>query len=246
MGTTGLQLQTKVEISLTNTSATGESEDIRVLTVDYEDTQNFISIQVARGLASDDYLVSAQERPVALQDITQDVWLKLLRTTHSANGRIESPKGYISSISQTVFIDEIRSRKRKYTERLPLDQNGELLQGKALITVSQGMGDPLTEYELKEFVTEVVDAVLKFPPKKMAAMLRFLWDEIGNMFPLKEMVQQHGIDVERIPAPRTLKEVQRFRSLVSLARMELRQKFNRPTGDERLASSRPGVPRSKP
>ena len=139
MGTTGLQLQTKVEISPASTSATGKGEDTCPLILDYEDTQNLISTQIARHLSSDSYLVSTEERPVALQDITQDIWLKLLRTTHSANGGIESPKGYISSISKTVFIDEMRSRKRKYAGSLPLDQNGELLQGKVLLTVSQGM-----------------------------------------------------------------------------------------------------------
>ncbi len=121
----------------------------------------------------------------------------------------------------------MRSRKRKYAGSLPLDQNGELVQGKVLLTVSQGMGDPVIEYELKEFITEVVDAALQLPPKEKATMLRVLWDEIGNIFPLEEMLQQHGIDVERIPCPRTLKELQRFHSLLSVARKKLRAKFKR-------------------
>src|SRR5438132_8077919 len=114
MRTTGLQLQTKGEISPARTSATGESEITCALILDYEDIQNLVSTQIARRLSTDSHLVSTEERPVALQDITQDVWLKLLRTTHSANGWIESPKCYISSISKTVFIDEMRSRKRKH------------------------------------------------------------------------------------------------------------------------------------
>lgn len=84
---------------------------------------------------------------------------------------------------------------------------------------------------MKEFITAIIDEVVQLPPKQRYVMICVLKDEVGHSFPLIEISNKHGIDIVSIIWPRDPKELQRLRSLVSVARRTLREKFNRPIGN---------------
>ena len=114
--------------------------------------------------------------------------MKLLLATKSLELEITSPAGYVASAARSESIDEIRRRKRKRTFPLPLDQDGELSQGKVLFPVQQGMRDPAIEYELKEWITEVIDVVVQLPQKQVYAIVCAMKDEVEDTSLLAEPV----------------------------------------------------------
>src|SRR5205085_6783159 len=112
----------------------------------------------------------------------------------------------------------IRRRQSKLTSPLPMDQDGELYQGRVLLVPSDGMQDPAFEFERKELIAEVVNDVLTLPPIQRYAMICTLKDEIGDTFPLAETFRKHGIDIETINWPRERMELQKLQSSLSVAR----------------------------
>jgi hypothetical protein len=140
--------------------------------------------------------------------------------------KIVSAKHYLDRIVRSACIDEIRSCKRKYASSLPLDADGELQQGKVLLTASQESDDPAEEYELKEFITEIIDEVVQLPTRQRYVMICVLKDEVGQTFPLAEAFKKHGIDTTTIEWPDDPLELQRLCSLLSQARKTLRGKYD--------------------
>jgi DNA-directed RNA polymerase specialized sigma24 family protein len=226
MEKTKLHLQTEME---TSTVDAPEKSKSNVILLNPEAFQHYITSSVNRHLLRTSLdLIPSGERSFVIEDVSQNSWLKLLTTKKSSEVEMTSPKGYVASVVRSESIDEIRRRKRKSAIPLPLDQDGEVLQSRALLAVHEGMRDPADEYELKEFVTEIVDEILQLPSKQKYVMICVLKDEIGHTFCLTEIFQEHGIDIEAIHWPREAKELQQLRSLLSVARRTLRKKFDRP------------------
>ena len=231
MDKTNLHLQTEMETIMASTPSPGENKSNVTILLDLEAFQNYISVLVTYRISRTSYdLVPFEERPDVIMDVTQNAWVKLLLSTNSLKVEINSPRGYLGSIANSEFIDEIRRRKRKFSTPLPLDFDGEVSQGKILLSVHPGMRDPAIEYEEKEFIAEIIDAVLQLPPKQMYVMICILKGEIGQTSPLAEIFLAHGINIEAINWPEEPKELQRLRSLSSVARKTLRKKFNRSPG----------------
>ncbi|HYB01154.1 MAG TPA: hypothetical protein VED37_13130 [Ktedonobacteraceae bacterium] len=161
-----------------------------------------------------------------VKDISQTVlfkfWLKLASdTTH-----IKAPIAYMNRIVFSQCIDVARLNKRK---PLPMTKylDRQIAGGDVMIFASEGMGDPAVEYELKEFISEIIDEVVQLPPKQQYVMICVLKDEVAHIFPLAELFSKHGIEITHVTWPQDPKELQRLRSLLSVARRTLREKFNR-------------------
>lgn len=228
MDTSEQHLQRNREISQMGTSPAGNGERCVTSLLNPAAFQNYISVVVTSCIAYASYnLVPLEERSDVIKDVSQNTWLKLLSTANSSAIEIISPRGYISVVAHSESIDEIRRRKRKHTFPLPVGEDGEMLQGNILLTTCQGMRDPATEYELKEFITEIIEAVVQLPPKQRYAVICALKDEVEHTFPLAEVFRAQGIDIDSIHWPREPKELQRVRSLLSVARKTLREQFNR-------------------
>jgi hypothetical protein len=228
MDKTKLHLQTEMETSLANAPTSEKSKSATLLLLDLEVFQNYISALVTLRISCTSHdLVPLEERHAVIEDVSQNSLLKLWSAANLSETKIDSPAAYTARIVRSESIDEIRRRKRKPTVPLPLDQNGEILQSKALLTVSQGTRDPAIEYEFKEFFTEVIDAVVQLPSKQRYIMICVLKEEVGSIFPLAEMFMKYGIDIAHINRPEDPNELQRFHSLLSVARRTLREKFCR-------------------
>lgn len=145
-------------------------------------------------------------------------WLRLI----SDKRPLTSPKAYIGCIVRSRCVDIVRRRKGKSTLPLPVDQDGELYQGRVMLIPGAGMQDPAIEYERKELITEVVDDVLKLPPHQQYAMICVLKDEVGDTFPLVETFRKHGVDIAIVDWPHKAAELQKLQSSLSVARRKLR------------------------
>jgi DNA-directed RNA polymerase specialized sigma24 family protein len=221
--------QAEMDTTLANVSPTLERKNNPRLLLNFESSQNIISTIVTSRISCTSYdLISPEERSALINDVTQNTWMKLLLATKARELEITSPAGYVASAARSESIDEIRRRKRKRTFPLPLDQDGELSQGKVLFPVQQGMRDPAIAYELKEWITEVIDVVVQLPQKQVYAIVCAMKDEVEDTALLAELFRAHRIDIASMIWPQDPKELQRLRSLLSVARRTLREKFMRP------------------
>ena len=164
----------------------------------------------------------AEEFPEEINDLAQSTLIAFWQRLNSEKGQINSPKAYISHIVHSRGVDMIRQRQRKPIFPLPVDQDGELYQGRVILIPSDGMQDPALEFERKEFITEVIDDVLKLPPHQRYAMICTLKDELGDSLLLVEAFSKRGIDIGTINWPQDTVELQKLRSSLSVARKKLR------------------------
>ena len=116
----------------------------------------------------------------------------------------------------------MRQRKNMATSPLLLDQDGEMVQSNAVLITGDGLCDPVTEFERKEMIAEVVADVLELPAIQRYAMICVLKDEVGDTFPLEEVFGKHGIDIKTINWPEDPVELQKLQSSLSVARKKLR------------------------
>lgn len=142
----------------------------------------------------------------------------------SKKRQIIHPKAYIRCIVQTEIVDILRQHKP--TLPLPTDEDGELYQGDLLVTPSEGMQDPLDEFEHEEMTVELinkaVDDMLKLPACQQRAMIASLKDQIDNVLLLIGAFKDHQINIEEVNWPEEKKEVQRMRASLSIARKKMR------------------------
>ncbi len=183
----------------------------------YKYASILVRLQIPRNIAS------PEELPEAINDLTQTSVIRFWnRLTSSKRGEIASPKAYLRRIVYSQCIDIARGHKRKPSLPLPLDQDGEPQQGKVLLNLSEGMQDPAIEFERKEFIAELIQDVLRLPPKQRYAMICVLKDEVAHIFPLEEMFLKHGMDIRNIHWPDDPAGLQKLRSLLVVARKTLR------------------------
>ncbi len=166
-------------------------------------------------------IVPLRELNEVIQDLVQisisEFWLRCI----SGKVKIESPKAYLSSIVRSRCVDIARYYK-KLQSTSPLDQDGEIYEGRAFISSREGERDPALEFGYRELIEKVIVDVVRLPIQQRYAMICVLKDEIGNSFPLTDTFGKHGIDIEAINWPQKAVELQRLRSSLSLARKKLR------------------------
>jgi DNA-directed RNA polymerase specialized sigma24 family protein len=223
MATKKLYLQMKTEESSLSTVECRSDPPLQP-PVNVEGFRSYISRSVSRYFPTG--LVPPDERPAWIEDVTQNAWIKFWSVMSRPEAKIVSAKLYLDCIIRSACIDGIRSCKRKYASSLPLDPDGELQQGKVLLTASQESDDPAEEYELREFINEIIDEVMQLPTRQRYAMICVLKDEVGQTFPLAEAFEKYGIDTTTIEWPGDPLELQRLRTLLSQARKTLRGKYD--------------------
>jgi hypothetical protein len=117
-------------------------------------------------------------------------------------------------------------RRYKPISPLPVNEEGELYQGKVLVALGQGMQDPAYEFEnqeaLADWMMEVVDAVLVLPRQQRHAMLCVLKDWASDVLPIAKALVDRGVDIEAVRWPKEKEELHKLRVSRSVARGKLR------------------------
>jgi RNA polymerase sigma factor (sigma-70 family) len=153
-------------------------------------------------------------------DLVQATLIALWHRLSSEQEQINSPKAYIRRIVHSRYVDAIRRSKPIF--QLPVNQEGELYQGRVLHTPGEGVQDPADEFEREELIAAVIDDVHKLPPYQQYAMICMLKDEVGDTFPLVEAFRKRGIDIRKMDWPQEAVEAQKLRSSLSVARKKFR------------------------
>ena len=157
-----------------------------------------------------------------IDEIVQNTRMKLWQALQRRE--IINPGAYVRCIVQSECVNIVR--RHKHLLPLPVNEEGELWQGKVLVTPGQGMQDPAYELAsleaLTDWMREIVDEVLALPRRQRQAMLCVLKDLAVDIAPLSKVLIEHGIDIETIDWPNERDELQSFRASLSVARGKLR------------------------
>jgi RNA polymerase sigma factor (sigma-70 family) len=167
--------------------------------------------------------VPAEELADEIDDVVQMTLITLWRRLSSEEVHITSLKAYIASVVHSRSVDMIRIRQRhRFVQPLTMEQEDELYQDTVHLISNNGMQDPAFEYRYKELLVEIVNDVLKLPPRQRSAMICVLKDAVEDTALLAEALEQHGIDIGDISWPEDAVALQRLRSSLSIARKKLR------------------------
>jgi DNA-directed RNA polymerase specialized sigma24 family protein len=160
------------------------------------------------------------------EEITQLVHTKLARTLPGKE--IHNERAYLQRAVRNESISFHRLRQqRQRLYPLVTNDDGEPYQGKVIIPLSQGMGDPQVEFEQQVTFTErleqVVAAILRLPPVQKRAMICSLRDHIGDPDLLTEAFKKRGLDITAIQWPTDRAAKQRLQASCHPARQRLAQ-----------------------
>src|SRR5947209_7874286 len=157
-----------------------------------------------------------------VDDIVQNVRIKLWQALQRRE--IINLGAYIRCIIHTECVNMVRGHKPILP--LPINEEGELYQGKVLVAPGQGMQDPAYEFEYQEaladWMMEIVDAVLALPQQQRHAMLSVLKDWSNDVLPLANALIDRGVDLEAVYWPKEKEELHTLRVSRSIARKKLR------------------------
>lgn len=183
---------------------------------------------------NDDYILALARKKVPhhtaprevldleIQELAQRSRIKLWCSLKQR--KITRIKAYIRSIIHSESIDMIR--RSKFELSLPLDEEGELYQGKVLAAPGEGMQDPLYELvqqeKVSESITQVVKAMRSLPPRQQQAMICSLEDKLDDVSTLTQAFKKFGINTEAARWPSKKFEVQSYRASLTIARKKLK------------------------
>lgn len=160
------------------------------------------------------------------EEITQRVNTKLARTLPGKE--IQNERAYLQRAVRNESISFRRQRQQLYP--LPATGDGELYQGRVIISLSQGMSDPEVEFEeqaaFTELLEQVVIAILELPPVQKKAIICSLRDRIDDPDLLTEAFKKHGVDITGICWPADKVEKQRLQASCHHARQRIARTLN--------------------
>src|SRR6266446_7002199 len=177
------------------TSESGRADVNKSLERYYNYILELARIQIARST----WPLSDPEEEV--NDLVQMTLIAFWPKLVSEKAQILCPNAYIRSIVRSRYTDLMRQRKHRTYLPLPMDQDGELYQGKALLMPGDGIQDPVAQYERKELIEEVIDDILTLPPCQQRAMICTLKDEVGDVQILEEAFRKRGLDISTVNWP---------------------------------------------
>jgi RNA polymerase sigma factor (sigma-70 family) len=132
-------------------------------------------------------------------------------------------KPYIRRIVNSEFIDMIR--RRKPTQSLPEDADGEINAGKIIVAASEGIADPAEVIEEQEEAEsrlgEIVDAVLELPRRQQHVMICTMQDCVDDPVQLKHALQDRQQDIHMWQWPQKKQDKQLLMASLSYARRNL-------------------------
>ena len=157
-----------------------------------------------------------------VDEIVQNTRIKLWQALQKRE--IINLGAYVRCIVHTECVNMVRGHKPILP--LPLNEEGELYQGKVLVAPGQGIQDPAYEFECQEaladWMMEIVDAVLALPQQQRHAMLCVLKDWSNDVLPLAQALIDRGVDIETVYWPKETEELHKLKVSCSIARKKLR------------------------
>jgi DNA-directed RNA polymerase specialized sigma24 family protein len=206
---------TPSEIHTTIQNAVALEETLRSL-------DQYIIRQVADAVGKHPSIASITVLDLEIDEIVQTVrvkfWQALQKTT------IPYPRAYLRRMAQNAVYDVLRRREPLLP--LPLDEHGELYQGRMLLTPSEIMQNPSMLIEQERFEEEhihiIVNIIHHLPYRQRQATLWVLKDVARDVYLLDTACKALGIDLTTIQGPRTKQEVRQFRAsyLIALKKLE--------------------------
>jgi RNA polymerase sigma factor (sigma-70 family) len=168
------------------------------------------------------HLVSPDALYHEIEDIVQNTRIKFWRA--SLRISVYQARAYIRMIVKNECIDFVR-RSRKRAEPLPINEEGEVLQGNILLTLGEGMHDPAEEVEQLETVQEhtihIAKDVLTLPKRQQQATICDLKGHVDDMLSLTDAFHQQGADITEAHWPTDKAELQRLKASLSVAHNKL-------------------------
>jgi RNA polymerase sigma factor (sigma-70 family) len=131
--------------------------------------------------------------------------------------------GYILKVIKSVLIDRIRQSKDLLP--LPINEEGELIQGHLIVSTGDGMGNPEEEVVAVECLNQLVEAVSELPPRQQRAMISSLRERVDNGIRLIDAFSKYQILIEEIQWPEEKDERQRLKASLSPARRNVAEKI---------------------
>ncbi len=132
-------------------------------------------------------------------------------------------KPYIRRVINSEFIDMLR--RRKPTQPLPEDADGEISTGKVIATANEGITDPaevVEEQEVAEWrMGEIVDAVLELPRRQQHVMICTMRDRVDDPVPLINALERRQQDIHAWQWPQKKQDKQLLMASLSYARRNL-------------------------
>jgi DNA-directed RNA polymerase specialized sigma24 family protein len=182
----------------------------------------YIRIQARKYVLNARRLVYPEAIEMEIDELAQKTRIKVWQAWQKQT--ISNPKAYISRVVHNEFISMVRQHRP--IGQLPLDEEGELYQGHMVCAFSQESQDPAEEVEQQDtngyYLHLAVDAIVTLPRRQQRAMLCALKEKIDDVRALTQAYRAHNIDMEALPAPTTIGEVQAMRSSTTIARKKLR------------------------
>ena len=156
-----------------------------------------------------------------IDEIVQRVRIKFWNALQSKH--IEYHQAYIRTIVRNEFNDI--PRKRKPPLPLLTDEDGELYIGDgvdAMITESEGMGNPADEVEASENLDGLMNcaatAVSRLSPRQQRSIGCLLNEQIDARMPLIKAFEKHDIDIEAQVWPEDETDKKLLKASLSAAR----------------------------
>lgn len=154
-----------------------------------------------------------------IQNSRIKLWLALRKGVS-----IHSLKGLIRQIVHNEFINLVRQHKPSLS--LPLDDDGELRQGKPITGKSTDLDNPERVVEQEMMVDELLHTaavgVATMRPCQKQAMICSLKETVEDVPQLKAIFEEHGVEIDAVVWPEEKSEVVRLKTSLSPARRRMR------------------------
>lgn len=190
----------------------------------------------------DEYIVSLARKKVPrgrihpdnvgddIDELAQRIRIKLWLIARKQE--ITAARAYIRQIAATVSVDMVREQKP--TLALPVNEEGECYEGKPLFTPRQEEQDPAAllaeEESLDDCMKLMAAGVLDLPPVQQQAMLYSLKQQINDLLPFLEILQEQGADIEGASMPADANQQRSLRTSLSIARKKMRALHSKHNG----------------
>jgi RNA polymerase sigma factor (sigma-70 family) len=133
------------------------------------------------------------------QRIDDLIQLSRIKLWQAARARpIINPRAYIRCVVKSAYVEIMRQKKTG--EALPVNEEGELVNGQPLFGPGEEMRDPLEVVEareaLKERLNNLVDGAITLPPRQRKAFICRLKDRVDDPALLTETCKERNLDIE--------------------------------------------------
>jgi DNA-directed RNA polymerase specialized sigma24 family protein len=184
------------------------------------DSEPYIRALVCKQIPRD--IVPPDTLDLEIDEIVQNVWIKLWKVALQKQ-TITNVRAYIRVMVHSEIVDMVRKTRRHYP--LPVDEDGEIVEGNVLLSAGEGARDPAYEVEQTEIVQQslakAVETILALPPLQQTAMICSLEERVDDLLSLVEAFANRSVDIETISRPKEQRGSPRFRASLSIARKKL-------------------------